>query len=80
MTNAAKLREMLFKAQEYLHKQEAAGKEASKRPDFNFKLEALLPVIRGEMPLKAHAHQANDIFTSIRIAKEFVVKLTRAGL
>jgi imidazolonepropionase-like amidohydrolase len=40
------------------------------------KLEALLPVIRGEMPLKAHAHQANDIFTAIRIAKEFGVKIT----
>ena len=76
MTNAAKLREMLFKAQEYLRKQEAAKNDASKRPDFNYKLEALLPVIRGEMPLKAHAHQANDIFTSIRIAKEFGVKLT----
>lgn len=76
MTNAAKLREMLFKAREYLRKQEAAGEEASKRPDFNFKLESLVPVLRGEMPLKAHAHQANDIFTAIRIAKEFGVKLT----
>jgi len=76
MTNAAKLREMLFKAREYLRKQDAAGEEASKRPDFNFKLESLLPVLRGEMPLKAHAHQANDIFTAIRIAKEFGVKLT----
>ena len=76
MTNAAKLREMLFKAREYMHKQEAAGSNASKRPDFNYKLESLLPVLRGEIPLKAHAHQANDIFTAIRIAKEFGVKLT----
>ena len=35
-----------------------------------------MPVMRGEMPLKAHAHQANDIFTAIRIAKEFGVKMT----
>ncbi|MBO4647803.1 MAG: amidohydrolase [Lentisphaeria bacterium] len=77
MTNAAKLREMLFKTREYLRKKEAAEKDdASKSPDFNFKLEALIPVIRGEMPLKAHAHQANDIFTAIRIAREFGVKLT----
>ena len=76
MTNAAKLREMLFKAREYLRKIEAAGDDVSKRPDFNFKLEAMLPVMRGEIPLKAHAHQANDIFTAIRIAKEFGVKLT----
>ena len=40
------------------------------------KLEALLPVIHGEVPLKAHAHRADDIFTAIRIAKEFGVKLT----
>ena len=38
--------------------------------------EALLPVLRGEIPLKAHAHQANDIMTAIRIAKEFGVKIT----
>lgn len=36
----------------------------------------MLPVIRKEMPLKAHAHRADDIFTAIRIAKEFDVKLT----
>ena len=76
MTNAAKLREMLFKAREYLRKIEAAGDDVSKRPDFNFKLEAMLPVMRGEIPLKAHAHQANDILTTIRIAREFGVKLT----
>lgn len=28
------------------------------------------------MPLKAHAHQANDIYTAIRIAKEFQLGLT----
>ena len=40
------------------------------------KLNALLPVIRGEMPLKAHAHQADDLFTALRIAREFGVKIT----
>ena len=40
------------------------------------KLEAMLPVMRGEIPLKCHAHRADDILTSIRIAKEFGVKLT----
>ena len=47
-----------------------------KRPKFDMKLEALLPVLRGEMPLKAHAHRADDILTAIRIAREFGVKLT----
>lgn len=76
MSTAAKLREMLFKAKEYKEKLEAAGDDISKKPAFDMKMEALIPVLRGEIPLKAHAHQANDIFTSIRIAKEFGVKLT----
>ena len=40
------------------------------------KLEAMIPVIKKEIPLKAHAHRADDIFTAIRIAKEFDVDLT----
>ncbi|MBR6009651.1 MAG: amidohydrolase, partial [Clostridia bacterium] len=76
MSTAAKLREMLFKAREYDRKIQAAGDDESKLPAFDMRLNALLPVIRGEMPLKAHAHQANDILTAIRIAKEFGVKLT----
>lgn len=77
MTTAAKLREMLFKAQEYMEKLDAAAADpANKKPDFNIKLHALLPVMRKEIPLKAHAHQTNDIFTAIRIAREFGLKLT----
>ena len=75
MTTASRLREQLAKAREYMEKREAKGKDA-KKPDFNMRLEALIPVLKGEIPLKAHAHQANDIFTAIRIAKEFGVKLT----
>ena len=76
MTTAAKLREMLFKAREYERKIKAAGDDESKLPAFDMKLEALRPVIRGELPLKAHAHATEDIFTAIRIAKEFGVQLT----
>ena len=76
MTTAAKLREILFKAREYNEKIIKADAEGTARPAFDMKLNALLPVIRGEMPLKAHAHQANDLFTALRIAKEFGVKIT----
>ena len=76
MSTAAHLREMLFKAREYAEKLDAAKDDPSKKPAFDIKLEALLPVIRGELPLKAHAHQADDMFTAIRIAREFGVKLT----
>ena len=40
------------------------------------KLEAMIPVLEGKIPLKAHAPRADDILTSIRVAKEFGVKLT----
>ncbi len=76
MSTAAKLREMLFKAKEYQQKLEAAGDDMSKRPGFDMKLNALLPVLRREIPLKAHAHQADDMFTALRIAREFNVDIT----
>ena len=76
MTNAAKIREALNKAKFYKAKIEAAGDDASKLPAYDQKSEALIPVLNHEIPLKAHAHQANDIFTAIRIAKEFGVGLT----
>ena len=76
MTNAAKIREALNKAKVYKAKIEAAGDDASKLPAYDQKSEALIPVLNHEIPLKAHAHQANDIFTAIRIAQEFGVGLT----
>lgn len=71
MAVAAMLRNMLFKAKKY-----AEDKDAGKEPAFDIKLEAMIPVIKKEIPLKAHAHRADDIFTAIRIAKEFDVDLT----
>lgn len=76
MTTASKLREMLFAARDYLARKEAAGEDVSKQPKYDMKMEALIPVLKGEIPLKAHAHRADDICTAIRIAKEFGVKMT----
>lgn len=76
MNTAAKLREMLFKAREYMEKLDAAAGDPAKKPAFDLRLQALLPVMRRKIPLKAHAHQANDILTAIRIAREFDVRLT----
>ena len=71
MATAALLRELLFKTKRYM-----ADKENGKEPAFDMALEAMIPVIKGEIPLKAHAHRADDILTSIRIAKEFDVNIT----
>ncbi|MTI53453.1 amidohydrolase [Geosporobacter ferrireducens] len=76
MGTAAILRGALYKAKEYSEKLEAAKEDPSKKPGFDMKMEALLPVIRKEIPLKAHAHRADDIFTAIRIAKELGVNIT----
>ena len=76
MTTAYNIRNMLSKAKEYLAKKEAAGDDVFKRPAFDMKCEAMIPVLRKEIPLKVHAHQANDILTAIRIAKEYDVLLT----
>jgi len=71
MGTAALLRELLFKSRRYME-----DKESGKNPSFDMKLESMIPVLKGEIPLKAHAHRADDILTSIRIAREFGVKIT----
>ena len=76
MTTAAKLREMLFKTKEYMAKKAYAGDDISKMPPFDMKLEALIPVMKREIPLKAHAHRSDDIMTALRIAREFNLKIT----
>ncbi|MDP4092472.1 MAG: amidohydrolase [Bacillota bacterium] len=78
MSTAAILRESLMKAKEYkmLLDDYEKDRENCDKPEYDMKLEALLPVIEGKIPLKAHAHRADDILTAIRIAKEFNVRLT----
>ena len=76
MTNASMIRGALSQAKLYKAKKEAAGDDISKLPSYDQKSEALIPVLNHEIPLKAHAHQANDICTAIRIAKEFGIGLT----
>lgn len=76
MAIAALLRETLFEALQYKEDLDAAETDPDKKPDFDIKLNALLPVMRREIPLKAHAHRADDIFTALRIAKEFNLDIT----
>ncbi len=76
MTTAAKLRQILFEARDYMLRKEAAGDDITKQPKFDMKLEALIPVLKREIPLKAHAHRSDDIMTALRIAKEFDLKIT----
>lgn len=68
---AALLRKTLFEATQYKTEKENGSLEKE-----NFEMEPWLPVLKKEIPLKAHAHRADDILTAIRIAKEFDVNMT----
>lgn len=76
MASIAMLREALEKARRYAQKLELAQDDPSLLPEFDPKLEALLPLLRKEIPMKAHAHRADDIQSVIRIAKEFDLDYT----
>ena len=71
MAVAAMLREELTEACNY-------RKKKNGNPDLppDFRYECWLPVLDGEIPLKAHAHRADDILTAVRIAKEFGLHMT----
>lgn len=71
MATAALLREELFKAKQYEEK-----KKKGKLEERDFRMEAWLPVLEKKIPLKAHAHRADDILTAIRIAKEYDLDMT----
>lgn len=76
MAIAALLRETLFEALQYKEDLDASETDPDRKPDFDIKLDALIPVMRREIPLKAHVHRADDIFTALRIAKEFELDIT----
>ncbi len=75
MATAKIIREALVKAHRYADDvRKAAEDEDYDLPDYDADCEALLPVIRGELPVHIHAHRRDDIFTGVRIAEEFGLK------
>ena len=75
MATASILREALIKAKNYKDKKEEANKNGEYF-EIDFKQECWMDVLDKKIPLKAHAHRADDILTAIRIAKEFDVNMT----
>ena len=73
MGTIALMRETLFKAVNYRDAWEDYKNDEGEddKPEFDMKLEAMLPVINKEIPVKFHAHRADDICSAIRLAKEF---------
>lgn len=76
MATAAVLRENLVKAQNYMAKLEKAKTDPDKAPERDLKMEVLARVLRREIPVRAHAHRADDIITALRIADEFNLDIT----
>jgi imidazolonepropionase-like amidohydrolase len=73
---AGVLREWLQKTRNYMDKKELFKDEPEKMPEADIRLEALIPVLKGEIPLRTHAHRADDIATAVRIAEEFGVEMS----
>ena len=73
---AGVLREWLQNTKNYMEKKEKYKDDPEKIPEFDIRLEALIPVLKKEIPLRAHAHRADDVATAVRIAEEFDVKIS----
>ena len=71
MGNAALVRKTLYEAKNYSDALLAYENGKSEKPKPDFRLDALVPVVRGQMRCRMHAHRADDIMTAIRIGKEF---------
>lgn len=75
MAVAALLRQALVDAQTYKEKLKAGKKDAEKKPERDLGMETMVQVLERKIPLRAHAHRADDIMTALRIAKEFGVDI-----
>ncbi len=78
MGTMALIRELLIKSREYMNRLDAYNEnsEENERPDFDMKSEAMIPVLKKEIPVKIHAHRADDICSAIRLGKEFDICVT----
>lgn len=73
----AMLRAQLVKAQEYRRKQDLADEK--KRPDRDLRLEVMVRVLKGELPLLVTVQRQADIMSALRVAKEFGIKIVLDG-
>jgi imidazolonepropionase-like amidohydrolase len=75
MGTAALLRQAFVDAQNYREKLELGKNDSDKLPERDLGLETINLVLEKKIPLRAHAHRADDIMTAIRIAREFDIDL-----
>lgn len=71
MGTAGILRETLANARDYMRQLDTGAKNPDKMPKHDFKLDALVKLMRGEMKARIHCHRNDDIVTAVRVAREF---------
>lgn len=78
MGTMALIRELLIKSKNYIEQLDAykADSDNNDKPEFDMKLDAMIPVLKREIPVKIHAHRADDICSAIRLKKEFDIDVT----
>lgn len=76
MAEAAIIRKALIRATEYQNAIRRAAENNDKPPIRDLPMEAMLPILSRDLPLKIHVHRADDIATAIRIADEFNIRYT----
>jgi len=83
MATAALFRKAFYEAREYMEQAknlEGENKEDSKdqaeSQQRDFRKDILVKALKKEIPIRAHAHRADDILTAIRVAREFDLDLS----
>ncbi len=72
MATASLIRNEFLKAKRYADDiARAEDSDDCDMPEYDMKCEALLPALKREIQVHIHAHRADDIYTAIRISKEF---------
>jgi imidazolonepropionase-like amidohydrolase len=78
MSHIPTIRSTFLKAQEYMAKWDEyeAGDHEGPAPTRDLRLEAIVPVLRGEEKVRCHIHYANDIISFLQLKDEFGFDLT----
>ena len=78
MGTMALIRELLIKSRDYMNQLDAYNENSEEhdKPEFDIKLDAMIPVLKKQIPVKIHAHRADDICSAIRLGKEFDICVT----
>lgn len=76
MGSMGMLRQKFYDAKAYMEKCERAAAGEGEMPEPDLGLDNIVKVLKKQIPLKCHAHRADDMFSAIRLAKEFDINLT----